>query len=27
VYSFQIVFNYKSVPVRGARAADMAPAG
>ena len=27
VYSFQIVFNYKSVPIRSARAADTVPAG
>ena len=27
VYSFQIVFNYKNVPIRGARAADTVPAG
>ena len=27
VYSFQIVFNYMSVPIRGARAADPLPAG
>ena len=27
VYSFQIVFNYKSVPIRGASAADAVPAG